>query len=98
MQQPILAPAAAALTSTTATILKEGGEVLGGVRPEVVGTASGRRGLVRCRIATGLLLGNVGLAGRGGAVLLVGCAVGVGHLAGIVVLVRRGGVVVVVAR
>ena len=61
--QPTLAPAAAALTNTTTTILKEGREVLGGVRSEVVGTASGCRGLVRCRITTGLLLGSsVGLA------------------------------------
>jgi len=86
----VAALATAALTSA-ATVLKEGRQILAGMRTEIVGTPSRGRGSVRCRIATGLLLGEVGL-GRGSraAVLLVGCAVGV------VVRVRRCGIVVVV--
>ena len=89
----VAALATAALTSA-ATVLKEGRQILAGMRTEIVGTPSRGRGSVRCRITTGLLLGGeVGL-GRGSkaAVLLVGCA------AGVVVCVHRCGVVVVVDR
>ena len=94
--QPI--PAAAALAA--AAILKEGRQVLAGMRTEIVGTPSRCGWPIGTRIAAGLLLGDVGLgrgleqctssgAGGGAAVLLVGCAVGV------VVRVHRCGVVVV---
>ena len=87
-----VAALATANLTRTATVLKEGRQILAGMRTEIVGTPSRGRGSVRCRITTGLLLGGeVGL-GRGSraAVLLVGCAVGV------VVRVHRCGIVVVV--
>ena len=99
-----VAALATANLTRTATVLKEGRQILAGMRTEIVGTPSRGRGSVGCRITTGLLLGEVGLgrglerctssssAGAGAAVLLVGCAVGV------VVRVHRCGVVVVVAR
>ena len=89
-----VAALAAADLTRTATVLKEGRQILAGMRTEVVGTPSRGRGSVRCRITTRLLLGGeVGLGrGSSAAVLLVGCAVGV------VVRVHRCGIVVIVAR